>query len=73
MTFSSRNVGAARFGIAIIILLLYGAALFVAIYTPVPPENREIFAGLVGGLNLALGGVISHYLTGPARRGVNGA
>lgn len=67
MTFATRNIGAARFGIAMIILALYGAALFVSIYTPVPPENREIFAGLVGGLNLALGGVISFYLTGARR------
>lgn len=67
MTFASRNIGAARFGIALVILALYGAALFVALYTPVPPENREIFAGLVGGLNMALGGVVAHYLTNSRR------
>lgn len=63
MTFATRYIGAAKFGIAIVILLLYGAALFVTIYTPVPASNREIFAGLVGGLNMALGGVVSRYLT----------
>lgn len=71
MTFASRNIGAARFGLSLLILMLYGACLFVSIYVPVPTENREVFAGLVGGLNMALGGVVGFYLA-PGRRGSSG-
>lgn len=71
MTFASRNVGAARVGIATLILFMYGMAMAALIAAVIPAENRDAFALLLGGLNTALGGVVGYFFN-IGRRSVGG-
>jgi len=68
MTFATRNAGAGRIGIAIFILFLFGMAMAALMWTVVPPENKEAFVMLVGGLNTALGGIIQFFFNIATRR-----
>lgn len=70
MTFASRNVGAARAGIAITILFLIGMGMAAMLAVTIPESNKDAFLMLIGGLNTAMGGVIQYYFNiGRARSG----
>lgn len=72
MTFASRNVGAARAGIAIIILLLIGMGMAAMLSVAVPDGNKDAFLMLIGGLNTAMGGIIQFYFNIGSRRSAGG-
>ncbi len=61
MTWAERNAGVARVGIAVIILFWYGAAMAMMSWSAIPPENKDVFIVLVGGLNTALGGIVGFF------------
>lgn len=61
MTFATRNVGAARVGIAVMVLFLYGMAMAALAVIVLPDGNRDAFALLLGGLNNALGVVVGYW------------
>lgn len=67
MTWATRNVGAARVGIAVMVLFLYGMSLVALAMIPIPVENKEAFAVGFGGLNAALGMVAQHYFGARSR------
>lgn len=41
MTFATRNIGAARMGIALIVFVLYGLAVAVLINAEIPQANKD--------------------------------
>ena len=61
MTWATRNLGAGRVGIAVIILVMYGVAMTSLALNQIPEGNRDAFALLLGGLNTALGGVVGFF------------
>ena len=61
MTFATRNVGAARAGVAIFILFLVGIALASMFMVVVPKDNKDAVLMLIGGLNTAMGMVCGYY------------
>ncbi len=61
MTWATRNAGSARTGIAIIVLVMYGAAIAVQAYVAVPEQNESGLNQLLGGLNNALGVVVGYF------------
>ncbi|HDS1139595.1 hypothetical protein [Stenotrophomonas sp. OVS01A] len=61
MTFATRNVGAARAGIAILILFLIGMGMAAMLAVAIPEGNKDAFLMLIGGLNTAMGGIIQFY------------
>ncbi|MEE7545753.1 hypothetical protein HF319_00685 [Xanthomonas sp. Kuri4-1] len=68
MTWATRNIGAARVGIAVFVLFLVGMAMAALVAVAIPAENKDSFGMLVGGLNNATGMVIGYFF-GLARRG----
>ncbi|OOW67106.1 hypothetical protein Xmar_07815 [Xanthomonas axonopodis pv. martyniicola] len=72
MTFATRNAGAGRIGIAILILFLYGMAMAALVGVSIPQSNRDAFALLLGGLNTALGGVVGYFFNISSRRPSSG-
>lgn len=68
MSFATRNIGAARAGIAILIIFLVGTAMAVLAAVPLPEQNKDVFIGLVGGLTTALGMVCGYYFNVGGRR-----
>lgn len=68
MTFATRNIGAARVGIAVLVLFLLGMAMAALIAVAIPPENKDSFGMLIGGLNNATGMVIGYFF-GMTRKG----
>lgn len=70
----TRNVGAARMGIALIVLMLYGLTIAILANVPIPAENKDAFMLLVGTLGPMMGGVVQYYFNIPGRqRSDNGA
>jgi hypothetical protein len=61
MTWATRNQGAARVGIATLVLFLYGMSLATLAVYDIPTGNRDSFAMLIGGLNNAVGMVIGYW------------
>lgn len=61
MTWAARNIGSAKVGIAVMILFWYGAAMAMMGWSAIPPENKDVFIVLVGGLNTALGGIVGYF------------
>ncbi len=61
MSWASRNIGAARVGIAVMVLFLYGMAMAALATTLIPDGNRDAFSLLLGGLNNALGVVVGYW------------
>lgn len=72
MTFATRNIGAARVGIALIVLVLYGVAVAVLVNVEIPPANKEVLMMMLGNLGPLLGAIGSHYFN-TNRRGSSGA
>lgn len=68
MTFATRNICAARVGIAVLVLFLLGMAMAALIAVAIPPENKDSFGMLIGGLNNATGMVIGYFF-GMTRKG----
>jgi hypothetical protein len=68
MTFATRNAGAARAGIATLILFLIGMGMAAMLAVAIPAENKDAFLMLIGGLNTAMGGVIQYYFNIGGRR-----
>ncbi|MGV6491367.1 hypothetical protein ACTUVK_000530 [Stenotrophomonas rhizophila] len=68
MTFATRNIGAARVGIAVLVLTMLGLAMAALVSVAIPAENKDSFSQLVGGLNNATGMVIGYFF-GMTRRG----
>lgn len=73
MTFATRNIGAARIGIALIVLMLYGLALAVLINIEVPPANKDVLMMLLGNLGPLLGAIGGYYFNISNRRGSSGS
>lgn len=71
MTWATRNVGAARAGIAILVLFLYGMTMAMLAYSPLPESNKEVFVVLVGGLSTALGTVVGYFFSVQRRPDAN--
>lgn len=67
MTFATRNIGAARVGIAVLVLTMLGLAMAALVAVAIPAENKDSFGMLVGGLNNATGMVIGYFF-GMTRR-----
>ncbi|HEP1207032.1 hypothetical protein HGQ62_01630 [Stenotrophomonas maltophilia] len=67
MTFATRNVGAARVGIAVLVLFLVGMAMAALVSISIPEANKDSFGMLIGGLNNATGMVIGYFF-GMTRR-----
>ena len=72
MTFATRNVGAARAGIAILILFLVGMAMAAMFFSSMPESNKDPVLMLIGGLNTALGMVCGYYFNVGSRRSSGG-
>lgn len=68
MTFATRNIGAARVGIAVMVLFMLGMAMAVLSSVVIPEQNKDSFSQLIGGLNNATGMVIGYFF-GMTRRG----
>jgi len=68
MTFATRNAGAARAGIATLILFLIGMALAALLAVAIPQPNKDAFMMIIGGLNTAMGGIIQYYFNIGGRR-----
>lgn len=73
MTFTSRNVGAARFGIALIVLVLYGAAVAVLVNVQIPDGNKDLLNFLLGGLSTLIGAIGGYYFNVANKRESNGS
>lgn len=71
MTWATRNAGAARAGIAILVLFLYGTTMAMLAYSPLPEANKEVFVVLVGGLSTALGTVVGYFFSVQRRPDAN--
>ena len=71
MTFATRNVGAARAGVAILILFLVGIALASMFMVVVPKDNKDAVLMLIGGLNTALGMVTYRSATSFCPRAIS--
>ena len=63
MTWATRNVGAARAGIATMIMFLIGICMAAMFTVSIPEQNKDAFMMLFGGLNTAMGGIIQFYFT----------
>lgn len=72
MTFSSRNIGAARIGVALIVLILYGLAIAVLVQVQIPESNRDVLMLLLGNLGPLLGAIGGYYFNTQTKRN-NGA
>lgn len=68
MTFATRNAGAARAGIAILILFLIGMAMAGLFAVAIPDSNKDALLMLCGGLSTAMGGIIQYYFNIGGRR-----
>lgn len=68
MTFATRNIGAARVGIAVLVLFLVGMAMAALVSISIPEANKDSFGMLIGGLNNATGMVIGYFF-GMTRKG----
>lgn len=73
MTFATRNIGAARLGIALIVFVLYGVAVAVLVNAQIPDGNKEVLMLLLGNLGPLLGAIGGHYFMPTNRRGSDGA
>lgn len=69
MTTEPRNIGVARFGIAILVMILYGLSLAVLMQAEMPATNKDVLMLLLGNLGPLLGSIGSHYFTPRAMRG----
>lgn len=72
MTWATRNVGSARVGIALIVLVLYGLAVGVMVNVEIPQANKDVLMLLLGNLGPLLGAIGGYYFNIPSRRGSNG-
>lgn len=61
MTFATRNIGAARIGLAILHVFLIGMAMAALLYVNVPEGNKEALMLLIGALVGSNGGIVSYY------------
>ncbi len=61
MTFAARNIGAARVGIAVMVLFMLAMAMAVLSAVVIPEQNKDSFSQLIGGLNNATGMVIGYF------------
>lgn len=73
MTFATRNIGAARVGIALIVLVLYGVAVAVLVNVEIPQANKDVLMLLLGNLGPLLGAIGGYYFNISNRRGANGS
>ncbi|WP_426805372.1 hypothetical protein [Stenotrophomonas sp. SrG] len=68
MTFATRNIGAARIGIALIVMVLYGVAVAVLVNVEIPQANKDVLMLLLGNLGPLMGAIGQHYFTSTPRR-----
>ncbi len=71
MTWATRNIGAARAGIAIFVLFLLGLTLASLFMFTIPPANKDIVLLVVGGL-VNLSGIVGGFYFGVNSRGRTG-
>lgn len=67
MTFATRNVGAARIGLAILNVFLLGMCLAALLYVTVPDGNKEALMLLIGALVANNGGIVGYYFGNNSR------
>lgn len=73
MTWATRNIGAARAGIAIFVLFLQGIILAALFVVEIPVTNKDIVLLVVGGLTTLSGTIGGYYFGVTTRRGSGGA
>jgi hypothetical protein len=73
MTWATRNIGAARAGIAIFVLFLQGIILAALFVVEIPVTNKDIVLLVVGGLTTLSGTIGGYYFGVTTRRGSSGA
>lgn len=61
MSLARRSIGAARFGVACIILVLFGVSLGMLFTSDLPEGNKEAIMLMIGSLGTALGTVVGFY------------
>lgn len=72
MTFSTRNIGKTRAGLAILIVFLNGVIMASMLAIEVPPANKDVLLLLVGGLTNATGVVCAYYFATDNKRRADG-
>jgi hypothetical protein len=73
MTWATRNIGAARAGIAIFVLFLQGIILAALFVVEIPVTNKDIVLLVVGGLTTLSGTIGGYYFGVSSRRGSSGS
>lgn len=68
MTWATRNAGAGRVGIAILVMFLYGMSLAALAWIAIPAGNSDAFSLMLGGLSNALGVVVGYFFNVPRGR-----
>lgn len=68
---SVRNAGAARAGLAILVLFLNGVIMAAMLWVEIPVANKDVLLLLVGGLTSATGTVCGHYFGADSPRRKN--
>lgn len=73
MTWATRNIGAARAGIAIFVLFLQGVTLAALFAISIPAENKDLILVVITGLCTLSGTIGGYYFGVSTRRGSGGA
>lgn len=73
MTWATRNIGAARAGIAIFVLFLQGVTLAALFAIRIPEENKDLILVVITGLCTLSGTIGGYYFGVTNRRGSGGA
>lgn len=66
--YSVRNAGAARAGVAILVLFLNGIIMGAMLWVEIPVPNKDVLLLLVGGLTNATGIVCGYYFGADNKR-----
>ncbi len=73
MTWATRNIGAARVGIAIFVLFLQGIAMAALFVVEVPASNKDMILMVIAGLSTLTGAIGGYYFGVSTKRGSSGA
>lgn len=73
MTWATRNIGAARVGIAIFVLFLQGIAMAALFVVQIPKDNKDLILVVITGLCTLSGTIGGYYFGVSTKRGQSGA
>lgn len=73
MTWATRNIGAARAGIAIFVLFLQGIAMAALFVVEVPAGNKDMILMVIAGLSTLTGAIGGYYFGITSNRPRSGA